>query len=122
MKSPTVSILIPTYNYARHLPAAIESVLDQDFLDFELLIADDASTDNTEEICREYEAKDSRIRFFCHAENLGMVENWNWCLQQARGTSRHSVGNGSGRLRNGSTGIPGRYFSFKPQKKGTSLN
>lgn len=85
MKNPTVSILIPTYNYARYLPEAIESVLAQDFTDFELLIADDASSDNTEEICQRYEAADPRVRFVRHEQNLGMVENWNWCLQQARG-------------------------------------
>jgi glycosyltransferase involved in cell wall biosynthesis len=85
MKTPAVSVLIPTYNYARYLPEAIDSVLAQDFGDFEIIIADDASTDNTPEVCRMYEAKDPRIRFFRHKKNLGMVENWNWCLQQARG-------------------------------------
>lgn len=85
MKTPAVSVLIPTYNYARYLPEAIDSVLAQDFDDFEVIIADDTSTDNTAEICRMYEAKDPRIRFFRHEKNLGMVENWNWCLQQARG-------------------------------------
>lgn len=85
MSKPAVSILIPTYNYARYLPEAIESVLAQDFTDFELIVADDCSTDNTEAVCREYERKDSRIRFVRHEKNLGMVENWNWCLQQAGG-------------------------------------
>lgn len=85
MKTPAVSILIPTYNYARYLPEAIESVLAQDFTDFELLIADDASSDNTVDVCEAYAANDSRIRFVRHEKNLGMVENWNWCLRQARG-------------------------------------
>ena len=85
MKNPAVSILIPTYNYAHYLPEAIDSVLEQDFDDFEVIIADDASTDDTGEVCRKYEAKDARIRFFQHEKNLGMVENWNWCLMQARG-------------------------------------
>ena len=85
MKTPAVSVLIPTYNYAGYLPEAINSVLAQDFEDFEVIIADDASTDDTVEVCRMYEAKDSRIRFIRHEKNLGMVENWNWCLQQARG-------------------------------------
>jgi glycosyltransferase involved in cell wall biosynthesis len=85
MKRPSVSILIPTYNYARYLPEAIDSALAQDFTDFELIIADDASSDNTEGICRAYETSDPRIRFFRHEKNLGMVENWNWCLRQARG-------------------------------------
>ena len=85
MKIPSVSILVPTYNYACYLPEAIESALEQDYEDFELIIADDASQDDTEEVCRAYEKKDSRIRFVRHEKNLGMVENWNWCLEQARG-------------------------------------
>jgi glycosyltransferase involved in cell wall biosynthesis len=85
MKMPAVSILIPTYNYARYLPEAIESILNQDFSDFEVIIADDASSDNTVDVCATYAEKDSRIRFFRHEQNLGMVENWNWCLQQATG-------------------------------------
>ncbi len=85
MNSPRVSVLIPTYEYARFLPEAIESVLAQDFQDFELIIADDASKDNTVEVCRTYTERDSRIRFVRHERNLGLVDNWNWCLRQARG-------------------------------------
>ena len=85
MTAPKVSVLIPTYNYARYLPEAIESVLGQDFQDFELLISDDCSTDNSAEVIARYAARDSRIRFQIHPKNLGMVENWNWCLSQARG-------------------------------------
>jgi len=85
MTAPKVSVLIPTYNYARYLPEAIESVLGQDFQDFELLISDDCSTDNSAEVIARYAARDSRIHFQIHPKNLGMVENWNWCLSQARG-------------------------------------
>jgi glycosyltransferase involved in cell wall biosynthesis len=85
MTTPKVSILIPTYNYAQYLPEAIESILGQDFLDFELLISDDCSTDNSAEVIARYAASDSRIRFEIHSTNLGMVQNWNWCLSQARG-------------------------------------
>ncbi len=85
MKTPRVSVLIPTFNYARYLPEAVESVLQQDFRDFELLIADDASTDGSAEILRRYAAKDGRIRFKIHSRNLGMVSNWNWCLSEAQG-------------------------------------
>lgn len=85
MSSPLVSVLIPTYEYARFLPEAIESVLNQDFEDFELIIADDASSDSTVEVCRRYAEKDARIQFIRHEKNLGMVENWNWCLRKARG-------------------------------------
>ena len=83
--SPKVSVIIPTYNYAQYLPEAIESVLTQDFGDFELIIADDASSDNTTQLCEAYAARDSRIRFFGHETNKGMVENWNWCLSKVRG-------------------------------------
>ncbi len=82
---PAVSVVIPTYNYARYLPEAVESVLAQDFRDFELLVADDASPDDTAEVMAEYVRRDPRVRFVRHEKNLGMVENWNWCLAQARG-------------------------------------
>ncbi len=85
MNNPKVSVLVPTYNYARFLPETIESVLEQDFTDFELLISDDASTDNSAEVIRRYAARDKRIRVQIHPTRLGMVENWNWCLEQARG-------------------------------------
>ena len=82
---PKVSVLIPTYNYARFLPAAIESVLAQDFLDYELIVSDDASSDRSAEILREYAARDSRIKIQLQPANLGMVPNWNWCLKKAQG-------------------------------------
>jgi len=85
MKSPKVSVLIPTYNYARYLPEAIESVLQQEFADFEVLIADDCSTDHSAAIIQDFARRDSRIRYQFHSPNMGMVANWNWCLQQARG-------------------------------------
>ena len=85
MTTPKVSILIPTYNYARYLPEAIESILGQDFRDFELLISDDCSTDNSAEVIARYAAKDNRIRFQIQPVNLGVVQNLDWCLAQARG-------------------------------------
>jgi len=100
----TLSVLIPTYNYGRYLPEAIDSVLGQDFTDFELLVSDDASTDDSTAVISHYAAKDPRVRFQLHPANLGMVANWNWCLQHARGdyvkylfgddclASRHSLG------------------------------
>ena len=83
--APKISVLVPTYNYARYLPQTIESILRQTHSNFELLISDDASTDGSAEIIRHYADRDSRIRFMIHPTNLGMVANWNWCLQQARG-------------------------------------
>src|SRR5580693_2467327 len=85
MNPPKVSVLIPTYNYARYLPEAIQSVLEQDFQDFELLIADDCSNDNTAEVVRPFCTRDARVRFEVNSANLGMVNNWNQCLAKARG-------------------------------------
>lgn len=85
LKTPTISVLLPTYNYARYLPEAIESVLSQEFRDFELLIADDCSSDNTAEVVKPYVQRDPRVQFIAHARNLGMVNNWNYCLGRAGG-------------------------------------
>ena len=82
---PKVSVLIPTYNYARYLPEAIESVLKQSFEDYELIIVDDCSKDDSEEVIRHYAALDSRVRCEFNPANLGLVGNWNYCLSLARG-------------------------------------
>jgi len=80
---PTVSVCIPAYNMARYLPFAIESVLNQEFRDFELVICDDASTDSTPDICRRYD--DSRVRYLRTAGKSGQGGAFNRCLQEARG-------------------------------------
>ncbi len=85
MSAPRISVLIPTYNYARYLPEAIQSVLGQEFEDFELLIVDDCSSDNTTEAVQPFCQRDSRVRYSVNSPNLGMVNNWNYCLRQARG-------------------------------------
>jgi glycosyltransferase involved in cell wall biosynthesis len=85
MTPPKISVLIPTYNYGHFLPEAIESVLAQEFRDFELLIVDDCSTDDTAGIVRPFCARDERVRFSVNPANLGMVNNWNHCMEQARG-------------------------------------
>lgn len=84
--SPRVSVCMPTYNYARYLPEAIESVLSQNYTDFELLIIDDCSRDDTRTVVQRYVDTDSRVVFLVNEKNLGMVENWNLCLAKARGT------------------------------------
>ncbi len=85
MPVPKVSVLIPTYRYARYLTEAVESVLAQDFADFELIISDDCSDDGSREILEAYASRDPRIRIQIHGKNVGMVQNWNWCLGAARG-------------------------------------
>ena len=64
---------------------AVDSVLAQDFSDFELILSDDCSGDGSREIIEAYAARDPRIRIQVHEANIGMVQNWNWCLSQARG-------------------------------------
>jgi glycosyltransferase involved in cell wall biosynthesis len=85
MPAPKISVLVPTRNYARYLPEALDSVLGQDCVDLEILISDNASTDATPEVTARYAARDQRIRVHRHEKNLGMVQNFNWCLHQARG-------------------------------------
>ncbi|MEP6512763.1 MAG: glycosyltransferase family A protein [Parafilimonas sp.] len=82
--SPKVSILIPTYNYAHYLDEAIQSVIKQTYKDFELIIIDDHSKDNTDEVIQKY-LTDSRVSYFKNKNNLGLVGNWNECLAHARG-------------------------------------
>ncbi|ANE52966.1 glycosyltransferase family 2 protein [Flavisolibacter tropicus] len=81
---PKVSVLMPTLNYARFLPEAIESVLNQTFHDFELIIVDNGSTDETDEVVSRY-LSDKRLRYFKNYEK-GMAGNWNKCLEFSKGT------------------------------------
>lgn len=85
MSGPRVTVCMPSYNCASFLPAAIESVLGQSFADFELLIADDCSSDGSREIAARYAALDRRVVLRLRERNLGMVQNWNACLGEARG-------------------------------------
>ncbi len=73
LKPPKVSVCIPSYNCARYLPEAIESVLEQEFRDFELLIIDDASTDGSRAIIEKYAAFDCRVAVQSNPVNLGAV-------------------------------------------------
>ncbi|RYY30114.1 MAG: glycosyltransferase family 2 protein [Chitinophagaceae bacterium] len=82
--NPKVSVLIPTYNYARYLPEAIESVLNQTFTDFELIIVDNNSNDDTDEVVSRYK-QDPRVSYYKNATNIGLAGNWNRCLELATG-------------------------------------
>ena len=77
---PRVTVVIPTYNRARFLPGAIDSVLAQTYADFRLLIADNASDDDTREVVARYD--DPRIEYVRRPENLGITANHNLALQQ----------------------------------------
>jgi glycosyltransferase involved in cell wall biosynthesis len=91
-KPPRISVLIPCYQQARFLAEALDSVLCQDFHDLEVIASDDASPDNTFPILQDYAQRDSRIRIFRQPSNLGMVKNWNFCLNQASGEAVKLMG------------------------------
>ena len=80
-----VSVCLDSFNYGRFLPEAIESVLHQSLQDFEIIISDDRSTDDSFAIAQRYAQQDPRIRVVQNAQNLGMVRNRNACLALARG-------------------------------------
>ncbi|MEM6641107.1 MAG: glycosyltransferase family 2 protein [Pseudomonadota bacterium] len=73
----TISIGMPVYNGERFLAPALDAVLAQTYGDFELLIGDNGSTDDTEVICRDYAARDARIRYHRHPQNIGAAANYN---------------------------------------------
>jgi glycosyltransferase involved in cell wall biosynthesis len=82
---PRVGVGMPVYNGADFIASAIESILDQTFEDFELLICDNASVDDTEEICRTYERKDERVRYVRNRWNIGGGPNANRVMELSRG-------------------------------------
>lgn len=85
MPSPLVSIGLPVYNGDESVERAIKSILAQDFQDFELIIADNASTDSTATICQDYAQKDKRIRYVRNEKNIGVGPNHNLTFHLSRG-------------------------------------
>jgi glycosyltransferase involved in cell wall biosynthesis len=83
--APRLSIGLPVYNSSTYVAESIEALLGQTFEDFELIISDNASTDDTGEICRRYEKLDSRVRYFRQSRNVGLAPNHNFCVIKARG-------------------------------------
>lgn len=82
---PRVSVGLPVYNGAATLAEAIDSILGQTCADLELVIADNASTDDTEAICRDAARRDPRVRYERHERNLGAAANYNLVFARSRG-------------------------------------
>jgi glycosyltransferase involved in cell wall biosynthesis len=82
---PTVSVCIPTYNGATYLADCIESVLAQTDVDFELLIVDDCSSDDSVAIAHDYARRDPRVQVWVNDHNLGLGGNWNRSMFLSRG-------------------------------------
>jgi len=82
---PDVTIGLPVYNGEEFLRKTICSLLNQSFENFEIVISDNDSTDSTEDICRELEKKDNRVRYVRQKINIGAIENFQFVLNEARG-------------------------------------
>ena len=84
-EAPLVSIGIPTYNRERLIGRAIESALNQDYPNIEIVISDNASTDATSEVCRRYAQEQPNVRYVRQPRNLGAIRNFDEVLRQSSG-------------------------------------
>jgi glycosyltransferase involved in cell wall biosynthesis len=85
-KQPLVTIGIPLYNGEKYLRQALDSIVTQDYLNLEIIISDNCSTDKTKDICLEYASRDSRIKYYEQEKNLGATANFNFILNLANGS------------------------------------
>lgn len=88
-KTPLVSVLMPCYNNEKFLPEAIESILNQTYKNFEFIILDDFSTDNSWEIIKKYAKKDKRIKAYRNKKNLKIVKTRNKLFELASNNSKY---------------------------------
>ena len=84
-RRPTVTVVIPCFNYGRYLPLALSSALDQPGVDVDVIIVDDASTDGSSTVVRELARTDERIRAIVRDDNRGHIATYNEGLEQATG-------------------------------------
>jgi glycosyltransferase involved in cell wall biosynthesis len=82
-KNPLISVGLPVYNGSPHLKDAIESLLAQTYGDFEIIISDNASTDDTQDVCEHYVRLDNRVRYHRNAKNIGLIKNFNSVFERA---------------------------------------
>lgn len=80
-----ISILIPVFNRSSFIGECIESAINQNYKDIEIIVVDNASDDGTWDICQEYVKKDSRVKIFRNQKNIGPVLNWMRCIKEAKG-------------------------------------
>ena len=83
--TPRLTIGLPVYNGEKYLAQSLDALLGQTYQDFELIIADNASTDGTADICQRYAQQDSRVRYLRQPQNVGLAPNHNVVVEQARG-------------------------------------
>jgi len=80
-----ISVGMPVFNEEKYLKETVESILNQDYDKFELIISDNASTDKTEDICLELAQKDGRIKYIRNRANVGAYENFSNVFRKASG-------------------------------------
>lgn len=85
MSQPLVSVCIPVYNGEKYIEETIRSVLNQDFVNIEVVIQENASSDRTREIVQNMAAKDSRVKVFINSNTVSMAKNWNLALNNSNG-------------------------------------
>lgn len=93
MSKPTFSVLLPAYKAAGIIGETIDSILSQTYKNFELIIVDDRSPDNTLDVLKKYAAKDKRIKLSLNKKNLGYAGNLQRCLEKASGEFVYLMGN-----------------------------
>jgi len=84
MKKPSVSMIVPCYNYGRYVAQAIDSILSQTIVDLEIIVIDDASSDETQEVLKRFH-DEARVRIIRHEVNIGHIRSYNEGLELARG-------------------------------------
>lgn len=82
---PLISILTPVYNQEKFIGETIESVINQTYQNWEMLVVDDCSTDSSWEVIKKFTQKDERIKIFRNEENIGLIKNWEFLIDQSRG-------------------------------------
>lgn len=84
MENQLISVIVPVYNVEEYLKQCLDSILEQTFSNYEVILVNDGSTDSSGLICQEYAEKDSRIRYF-EKENGGLSDARNYGIEQAQG-------------------------------------
>lgn len=127
MSKPFFSIVIPTYNRATDLKIAVSSVLKQDFDDYEIIVSDNASTDNTEKICKSF--NDKRIKYYKNMTNIGICRNIYKVIKLASGSyifilgdddyifKKHTLTNVFNKIKKNNYGVIRLKFIYHYNKK-----
>ncbi|NNN20562.1 MAG: glycosyltransferase family 2 protein [Acidimicrobiales bacterium] len=83
--SPLVTLAMPIYNGMPFLPISLEGILSQDYRHIEIILSDNASDDETSQLCQQAASKDNRVTYVRHAQNMGASWNFNFCVNAAKG-------------------------------------